>query len=128
MTASTRGLGAPGEVLFAEGEIVLNEGRPTISFDVTNSGDRAIQVGSHFHFFEVNRALRFPRKDSFGLRLDIPSGTSVRFEAGQTHHVTLVPFGGDRRILGFNDLTQGDGAEQAMARATERGFDLGGTT
>jgi urease beta subunit len=116
----------PGEILFGEGDILLNEDRETLSFEVTNTGDRAIQVGSHFHFFEVNRSLSFPRAKSFGMRLDIPSGTAVRFEAGQTHNVTLVPYGGDRRILGFNDLTQGETADRAIVRATAKGFDLGG--
>ena len=117
--------GSPGEILFGDGEITLNDGRATKSFEVTNTGDRAIQVGSHFHFFEVNRALRFPRRAAFGMRLDIPSGTSVRFEAGQTHRVTLVEYGGSKRMIGFNDLTQGEDSAQAETRAQERGFDLG---
>jgi urease beta subunit len=92
--------------------------------EVTNSGDRAIQVGSHFHFFEVNRALQFPRASAFGMRLDIPSGTAVRFEAGQTHRVDLVPYGGTATIIGFNALANGDGFEAAAARARAAGFDL----
>ncbi|MBI2765070.1 MAG: urease subunit beta [Chloroflexi bacterium] len=112
----------PGEIVYGDGEIVLNEARTAEQLEVTNTGDRAIQVGSHFHFFEVNRALRFDRTRTFGTRLDIPSGTSVRFEAGQTHWVPLVPFGGARRILGFNGLAGGEGFEAAAARARERGF------
>lgn len=114
--------GTPGEMLFGDGDLVLNEGRATVELDVANTGDRAVQVGSHFHFFEVNKALAFERGAAFGLRLDIPSGTSVRFEPGQSHRVTLVPYGGSRTILGFNGLTNGDGAAEAEARATAKGF------
>ncbi|MCC7363996.1 MAG: urease subunit beta [Dehalococcoidia bacterium] len=116
--------GAPGEILYGGGDLVLNEGRDAIELDVTNTGDRAVQVGSHFHFFEVNRALRFDRRATFGMRLDIPSGTAVRFEAGQTHRVSLVPYGGARRILGFNGLADGDGVAAAFARAAGLGFEL----
>lgn len=114
--------GTPGEMLFADGDLVLNEGRPTIELEVANTGDRAVQVGSHFHFFEVNKALAFERGATFGMRLDIPSGTSVRFEPGQSHRVMLVPYGGSRTILGFNGLTNGEGAAEAAARAAARGF------
>lgn len=113
---------APGAFLFADGDIVLNEGRTSIELDVVNTGDRAIQVGSHFHFFEANAALHFDREAAFGTRLDIPSGTAIRFEAGQEHRVSLIPYGGARRIRGFNGLTAGGGAEAAIARARERGF------
>ena len=92
--------GAPGEICYGEGDLVLNDGRAAIELDVTNTGDRAVQVGSHFHFFEANRALTFDRAAAFGYRLDIPSGTAVRFEAGQTHHVSLVLFAG---ILIYQD-------------------------
>ena len=112
----------PGEILYGEGDLELNEGRPTVTLEVTNTGDRAVQVGSHFHFFEANRALRFPREAAFGLHLDIPSGTAVRFEAGQTHQVTLVPYGGAGVILGFNNLTGGDTREASIQRAREQGF------
>jgi len=112
----------PGAILHGEGELELNAGRPAVQATVTNAGDRAIQVGSHFHFFEANSFLRFDREAAFGLRLDIPSGTAVRFEAGQTHVVSLVPFGGDRRILGANNLTDAGSREEAIARARERGF------
>ena len=114
----------PGEVLYGDGDIELNPGRPVLSLEVTNSGDRAVQVGSHFHFFEVNRALRFDRAATFGMRLDIPSGTAVRFEAGQTHRVDLVPYGGIGRIIGFNALTAGDGRDEAITRAQAAGFAL----
>lgn len=113
---------APGGILYGDGDIILNAGRDAITLEVTNSGDRAIQVGSHFHFFETNSALRFDRAAAFGRRLDIPSGTSVRFEAGQTHEVSLVPFGGRQKISGFQGITDGDGLERAMKRAVERGF------
>jgi urease subunit gamma/beta len=118
----------PGEMFFAEGDLVLNAGRPSVELDVSNTGDRAVQVGSHFHFFEVNRALRFERSAAFGLRLDIPSGTSIRFEPGQSHRVALVPFGGSQTILGFNGLTNGEGATEAAERAAARGFGKAGGT
>ncbi len=113
---------APGGILYGDGDIILNAGRDAITMEVTNSGDRAIQVGSHFHFFETNNALKFDRKAAFGRRLDIPSGTSVRFEAGQTHEVSLVLYGGARRVVGFQGVTDGDGFDAAMKRAIDRGF------
>lgn len=85
----------------------INAGRPTVTLPVWNTGDRAIQVGSHFHFFESNRALRFDREVSYGMRLDIPAGTAVRFEPGDRKDVTLVAIGGARRIHGLNGLTNG---------------------
>lgn len=94
-----------GEIMPADRDIVLNEGRKTVSITVANTGDRPVQVGSHFHFFEVNRLLKFDRKKAYGYRLDIPSGTSVRFEPGMEKTVSLVEFGGRRRIFGLNDLT-----------------------
>jgi len=112
----------PGHTLYGEGEIELNAGRPVTELSVTNTGDRAVQVGSHFHFFEVNAALDFDRPRAFGLRLDIPSGTAVRFEAGQTHRVSLVPYGGAGVILGFNNLTDGAGLDAALKNAADRGF------
>lgn len=111
-----------GSMLYGDGDLVLNDGRASIELEVTNTGDRAIQVGSHFHLFEANGALRFDREAAFGLRLDIPSGTAVRFEAGQTHRVSLVPFGGAQRILGFNGLTDGGERAAAIERAREKGF------
>src|SRR5690606_13889289 len=89
-----------------------------------NTGDRAVQVGSHFHFFEANRALAYDRAGTFGYRLDIPSGTAVRFEAGQTHRVSLVSFAGRQQILGFNGLAAGEGRTEALERARERGFNV----
>jgi len=98
----------PGEIRTQSGEIELNAGRRTIQLDVTNSGDRPIQVGSHFGFFEVNRALRFEREAAFGMRLDIPAGTAVRFEPGEEKPVTLVEIGGEKQVFGLSDLTQGE--------------------
>jgi urease subunit beta len=98
----------PGEVFPAAGEIELNAGQPTISVEVANTGDRPVQVGSHYHFFETNEALRFDRAISRGMRLDIPAGTAVRFEPGQTRRVTLVPFGGNRRVFGFHGAVMGE--------------------
>ena len=91
----------PGELLVKAGETVLNEGRDTISLTVANTGDRPIQVGSHYHFFETNDALAFDRASARGFRLDIPAGSAVRFEPGQSRNVTLVKIGGDRVIHGF---------------------------
>ena len=98
----------PGEYLLEQGEITINEGRPTRTVVVANSGDRPIQVGSHFHFFEVNTALQFARSDAIGMRLNIASGTAVRFEPGQQRTVELVALAGERRVFGFNGLVMGD--------------------
>ncbi|OOL18380.1 urease subunit beta [Bombella intestini] len=92
----------PGEILPAEGEIILNEGQPTRRLMVVNTGDRPVQVGSHYHFAEVNPALHFDREQAWGWRLDIPSGGAVRFEPGQEREVTLVPYGGAGQIRGFH--------------------------
>jgi urease subunit beta len=97
----------PGEIITADGEITLNAGRPTLTLDVANTGDRPIQVGSHFHFFEVNRALRFSREAARGFRLDIAAGTSVRFEPGEERSVNLVALGGRRVVRGFSGLVNG---------------------
>jgi urease subunit beta len=97
----------PGELLVDPGEIELNAGRPVTTLSVANTGDRPVQVGSHFHFFEANAALEFDREASRGLRLDIPAGTAVRFEPGDRREVQLVPFAGERRIFGFNGLVNG---------------------
>ena len=91
----------PGELLPAEGDIELNAGKPTVTLSVANSGDRPIQIGSHFHFFEVNDALQFDRDQARGMRLDIPAGTAVRFEPGDEREVTLVPLAGERKVYGF---------------------------
>jgi urease beta subunit len=110
----------PGEYVLADGEIVLNEGRRTAGLLVANRGDRPIQVGSHFHFFEVNRLLDFDRDAAFGMRLDIPAGTAVRFEPGDEKEVALVEFGGARRVMGLNALTDGDiDSAEVRARALE---------
>ncbi|HSE91705.1 MAG TPA: urease subunit beta [Methylomirabilota bacterium] len=106
----------PGEYLLAEGDVVANEGRLTVEVTVTNTGDRPVQVGSHFHFFEVNRALRFDRGMAFGMRLNVPAGTAVRFEPGDARRVTLVEVAGARRVHGLNALTEGGGREAALAR------------
>jgi urease beta subunit len=106
----------PGEYFLGEGDIVANEGRRTVQVTVANTGDRPIQVGSHFHFFEVNRALRFDRAQAFGMRLNIPAGTAVRFEPGDEKGVTLVEFAGARRVFGLNGLTQGGDRAQAQNR------------
>ncbi|VVE86622.1 urease subunit beta [Pandoraea bronchicola] len=97
----------PGELLPAAGEITLNEGRPTISVTVANTGDRPIQIGSHFHFYEVNDALRFDREAARGFRLNIAAGTAVRFEPGQQRTVELVALAGDRRVFGFAGRVMG---------------------
>jgi len=97
----------PGELFVQEGEIELNAGRPTVTLSVANTGDRPIQVGSHYHFFETNPALRFDRAQARGMRLDIPAGTAVRFEPGQTREVTLIAVAGARRIYGFRQDVMG---------------------
>lgn len=96
-----------GEIISCNRSIVLNSGRKTIVVEVKNSGDRPVQVGSHFHFYEVNKALDFDRSAAFGFRLDIPSGMSVRFEPGETKTVQLCSFGGKSEIYGLNNLTNG---------------------
>nr|WP_216862952.1 urease subunit beta [Leptothoe kymatousa] len=97
----------PGELLPAAGDIELNAGRETVTLAVANSGDRPIQVGSHFHFYEVNDALQFERDQAKGMRLDIPAGTAVRFEPGDERSVTLVALAGARRVYGFNQRVEG---------------------
>lgn len=118
----------PGEYLLAKPPVEANAGRRTAEIAVANTGDRPVQVGSHFHFFEVNRALRFPRAAAFGMRLNIPAGTAVRFEPGDTKKVTLVEFGGSRVLFGFNGLTNGPVDESsktaALSRAARDGYDV----
>ncbi len=97
----------PGELIPEPGEIELNAGRPVTSVVVANTGDRPVQVGSHFHFHEANSALAFDREITRGLRLDIPAGTAIRFEPGDSRSVNLVPFAGARRVVGFNGLVNG---------------------
>jgi len=97
----------PGEVFPADGEIELNAGAPTITLMVANTGDRPVQVGSHYHFAETNPGLSFDRDAARGMRLDIAAGTAVRFEPGQSREVRLVPFGGDKKVFGFNGKVMG---------------------
>ncbi len=97
----------PGEMLIDDGEIELNAGRETVKLKVANQGDRPIQIGSHFHFYEVNSALAFDREQARGMRLDIPAGTAVRFEPGDDREITLVPLAGTREVYGFNAKIEG---------------------
>ena len=110
----------PGEYRTAEGGIELNAGRPRREIVVVNTGDRPVQVGSHFHFYEVNRALVFDREAAFGMRLDIPAGTAVRFEPGEEKPVELVEFGGTRQAHGMNGMTMGWTGGGADAAVLER--------
>lgn len=117
----------PGEWLLSDQPIEINAGRPARRISVRNTGDRAVQVGSHFHFFEVNRVLDFDRTAAFGMRLDVPSGQSIRFEAGDEREIDLVEFGGSGRVTGFNNLVDGAisaplSAKQATDRAVLLGF------
>ena len=119
--------GTPGEVITPDGDIELNQGRSKVALEVLNTGDRAIQVASHFHFFEANKALAFDRAQAFGMRLDVPAGNSVRFEPGMKKAVTLVELGGSATVTGLNNLTNGsvhspDVREAALRRARELGF------
>ena len=98
----------PGEVFCADGDITLNEGRAAITLMVANTGDRPVQVGSHYHFAETNPALDFDREAAHGCRLDIAAGTAVRFEPGQRREVNLIPLAGDRKVFGFNGAVMGD--------------------
>lgn len=109
----------PGEIKAGKKEITINEGRKTITLNVTNTGDRAIQVGSHYHFFEVNKALKLDREKAYGMHLDIASGTSVRFEPGEEKEVDLVEFGGTQRIFGFNALTEGQINDTTIVKSSE---------
>src|SRR5437764_1282001 len=117
----------PGEYLYADGTIELNAGRRTCTLEVNNTGDRPVQVGSHFHFFEVNRALVFDREAAYGLRLDLPAGTAVRIEPGEVKTVRLVPLAGAREVYGGSGLVNGkldDPAvrQQALERMRRAGF------
>jgi urease beta subunit len=117
----------PGEIILGEGDIVAFNGRRTVELIVANTGDRPIQVGSHCHFFEANRALRFDREQAYGFRLQVPAGTAVRFEPGEDKRVTLVSIGGNRVAYGINGLTHGRLDDphvkaKAVAAAREQGF------
>jgi urease subunit gamma/beta len=111
--------GEPGEIVTAKGEIELSVGREVVTLAVANTGDRPVQVGSHFHFFEVNRVLRFDRARAFGMHLDIAAGTATRFEPGDEREVDLVAFGGTREVHGLNRLTEGATSGTARAAAVE---------
>ena len=117
----------PGEIILGEGDIIALHGRPTLDLTVSNIGDRPIQVGSHCHFFEANRALTFDREKSYGFRLQVPAGTAVRFEPGESKRVTLVELGGNRVVYGINGLVNGKLDDPkvkaaALERAVERDF------
>jgi urease beta subunit len=117
----------PGQIFFADGDIQLNNGRRTVSLTVKNTGDRAAQIGSHFHFFEANRALEFDRPQAMGMHLNIAAGTSVRFEPGQERVVELVEYAGAKRAIGFNMLIMGSvtgkwDVKQAIDKANELEF------
>jgi urease beta subunit len=117
----------PGEYLFDGPDIELNAGRPVVTLKVNNTGDRPVQVGSHYHFFEVNKALVFDRAKAYGMRPDLPSGTAVRFEPGDVKEVALVPYSGRRTVYGFNALVSGHlddpyTREISMRRCREQGY------
>jgi len=115
----------PGEYLVSDGPIIANQNRKTQKIQVSNSGDRPIQVGSHTHFFEVNRALDFPREQAYGFHLNVPAGTSIRFEPGESKEVELVGYGGKKIVFGFSGLVNGkldEKKDEALKKAKERGF------
>ncbi|MFI3292506.1 MAG: urease subunit beta [Rikenellaceae bacterium] len=112
----------PGELFIKEGDITLNEGRRTATLEVVNTGDRPIQVGSHIHFFEVNKALAFDREEAFGMRLNIPAGTAVRFEAGEQKSVEIVELGGKKLVIGVNNLANGASKAEAVENMKSKGF------
>ena len=97
----------PGEYKLKQAPIICNEGKPSIQIEVLNRGDRPVQIGSHFHFYEINKMLDFDREKAFGMRLDIPAGMAVRFEPGDSKEVQLIPFSGERKVYGLNNLTNG---------------------
>ncbi|AQW80817.1 urease subunit beta [Campylobacter pinnipediorum] len=115
----------PGEIFYKDEEIVLNKDKRTIQLVVTNIGDRAVQIGSHFHFFEVNKCLEFDRKKAFGYKLDIPAGNAIRFEPGQSHKINLTQLGGKCKVMGFNGLVNGDVSDQNVDEILEKMIKLG---
>ena len=115
----------PGEYIISNEAIAANSGKQLVSLQVANTGDRPVQVGSHTHFFEVNKALSFKREEAYGFHLNIPAGTSIRFEPGDTREVQLVEYGGDKIVFGFSGLVNGPLSEkksEALQKAKERGF------
>jgi urease beta subunit len=116
----------PGEYILAKGDIEINVGRKTVSIIVVNTGDRPVQIGSHFHFFEVNKQMQFDRKIAFGMRLNIAAGTAVRFEPGEEKTIELVAFGGNKKIVGFSNLLNAsistENKANAIMLANEKGF------
>jgi urease subunit beta len=110
----------PGEYILADGNIECNAGRAIVVLTVVNTGDRPVQVGSHFHFFEINRQLAFDREKAFGMRLNIAAGTAVRFEPGEEKTVSLVSFSGNKRVFGFSNLVNGDLDEATKQAAMEK--------
>jgi urease beta subunit len=113
----------PGEYILGKGNIIANAGRNTVKITVVNTGDRPVQIGSHFHFFEVNKEMEFDREQSFGMRLNIPAGTAVRFEPGEEKEVELVEFGGAKKIYGFNNLVEGAAKEKNKKKAVEKAIE-----
>ena len=111
----------PGEYILSDETIILNAGRTSIELDVVNLGDRPVQIGSHFHFFEVNKQMLFNRQKAFGMRLNIAAGTAVRFEPGESKKIVLIAFGGLQCAMGFNNLSQGStSSEEKMKKAMEK--------
>jgi urease subunit beta len=114
----------PGEYILAKGDIECNVGRPTVKLVVVNTGDRPVQIGSHFHFFEVNKQMELDREKAFGMRLNIAAGTAVRFEPGEEKDVELVSFGGDKKVYGFNNLVDGAITEAHKIQAVKKSNSL----
>jgi len=116
----------PGEYFLSDASIIINSGRPTVKLTIVNTGDRPVQVGSHYHFFEVNKAMDFDREKAFGMRLDIAAGTAVRFEPGEEKEVQLVSFGGHQKIVGFNSLVNGSLQESAVKKKAMKNMSSAG--
>ena len=110
----------PGQYILRKEDIIANAGRATVKVVVVNTGDRPVQVGSHFHFFEVNKQMEFDREKAFGMRLNIAAGTAVRFEPGEEKNVELVEFGGNKKLYGFNNLVDGSTKDKNKAKAMEK--------
>jgi urease subunit beta len=110
----------PGEYILKKDDIIANADRATVKIAVVNTGDRPVQIGSHFHFFEVNKQMEFDRAKAFGMRLNIPAGTAVRFEPGEEKQVELVEFGGSKKIFGFNNLVDGKISDKHKKQAIEK--------